>query len=235
MGNYVFDTKTLIEIVTPRDDTYTDSAAHVIPALTKAGVAHVYDFSTNVVPGQDERERGYWRDVGTIDAYYDANMDLIAPYPVFNLYNDRWPVFTYRGAEPPAKVSRGPGGEPSYVDGSLLCEGSIVSGAHVERSIVAPGVYVDHDAHVTDSILFQGVQGRPRRPAAPLHRRQERRHPGVVPRRPRRRSGRRRRLHGQRQRHHRDREGPQAHPLSGRSGERRALARRRGRDVDDSR
>ena len=68
-------------------------------------MAHAYDFSTNVVPGQDERERGYWRDVGTIDAYYHANMDLIAPHPVFNLYNSRWPVYTYRGAEPPAKVS----------------------------------------------------------------------------------------------------------------------------------
>ena len=167
MGNYVFDTKTLIEIVTPRDDTFTDLGGHVIPALTRAGVAHVYDFSTNEVPGQDERERGYWRDVGTLDAYYDANMDLIAPHPVFNLYNDRWPVFTYRGAEPPAKVSRGPGGEPSFVDGSLLCEGSIVSGAHVERSIVAPGVYVDRDAHVTDSILFQGVRVGP---GARLHR-----------------------------------------------------------------
>ncbi len=130
----------------------------MIPALTRARVAHVYDFSTNVVPGQDERERGYWRDVGTIDAYYAANMDLIAPHPVFNLYNDRWPVYTYRGTEPPAKVSRGSGGEPAHVDGSLLCEGSIISGATVERSIVAPGVYVDHDAHVTDSILFQGVR-----------------------------------------------------------------------------
>jgi glucose-1-phosphate adenylyltransferase len=158
MGNYVFDTKTLIEIVTPGGDALTDIGGDVIPALTRAGEAHVYDFSTNVVPGQDERERGYWRDVGTIDAYYDANMDLIAPHPVFNLYNDKWPVYTYRGTEPPAKVSRGPGGEPSFLDGSLLCEGSIVSGAHVERSIVAPGVYVDHRAHVTDSILFQGVR-----------------------------------------------------------------------------
>ena len=77
---------------------------------------------------------------------------------MFNLYNARWPVYTYRGTEPPAKVSRGPGGEPAHVDGSLLCEGSIISGANVERSIVAPGVYVDHDAHVTDSILFQGVR-----------------------------------------------------------------------------
>jgi len=167
MGNYVFDTKTLVDIVTPKGDAYTDIGGHVIPALTRAGVAHAYDFSTNVVPGQDERERGYWRDVGTLDAYYEANMDLIAPHPVFNLYNARWPVYTNRGAEPPAKVSRGPGGEPAFVDGSLLCEGSIISGAHVERSIIAPGAYVAHDAHVTDSILFPGVRVGP---GARLHR-----------------------------------------------------------------
>ena len=85
-------------------------------------------------------------------------MDLIAPLPAFNLYNDAWPVYSYRGAEPPAKVSRGPGYEPSFVDGSLLCQGSIVSGAHVERSIISTGCYVSHDAHVTDSILFPGVR-----------------------------------------------------------------------------
>lgn len=158
MGNYVFDTQTLIDIVTPNvDEPLVDVGGDVIPALTKQGVAHVYDFSTNIVPGQDERERGYWRDVGTLDSYYEANMDLIAPVPVFNLYNDRWPVYTYRKALPPAKVSRGVGGEPSFVDGSLLCQGSIVSGAHVERSIISPSVFVDHDAHVTDSILMEGV------------------------------------------------------------------------------
>ena len=157
MGNYVFDTQTLIDVVTPRDDQYTDLGSHVIPALTSAGVAQVYDFSTNIVPGQDERERGYWRDVGSIDAYFDANMDLIAPVPVFNLYNEKWPVFTNRRALPPAKVSRGVGGEPAYVDGSLLCQGSIVSGAHVERSIIGPGSFIDHDAHVTESIIFPGV------------------------------------------------------------------------------
>jgi glucose-1-phosphate adenylyltransferase len=158
MGNYVFDRDTLIDIVTPRENQYTDIGSHVIPALTAAGVAHVYDFSTNIVPGQNDRERGYWRDVGTIDSYFAANMDLIAPVPVFDLYNDSWPVFTYRGPQPPAKVSRGSGGEPPYVDGSLLCQGSIVSGAHVERSIISPDVFVDHDAHVTDSILFPGVR-----------------------------------------------------------------------------
>jgi glucose-1-phosphate adenylyltransferase len=90
MGNYVFDTKTLVDVVSPGDEVRSDLGSHVIPALTAAGVAHVYDFSQNVVPGQDERERGYWRDVGTLDAYYEANMDLVAPRPVFNLYNDEW-------------------------------------------------------------------------------------------------------------------------------------------------
>ena len=160
MGNYVFDTQTLIDIVTPTggDITPTDIGGHVIPALTAAGVAHVYDFSKNLVPGQDDREKGYWRDVGTVDSYYDANMDLLSPVPVFNLYNDQWPVFTSHQSLPPAKVSRGAGGEPSFVDGSLLSNGSIVSGAHVERSIVSPGVVVHHDAHVTDSILFPGAK-----------------------------------------------------------------------------
>lgn len=159
MGNYVFNTQTLIDIVTPNEESpLIDMGGDVIPALTAEGKAHVYDFSTNIIPGQDERERGYWRDVGTLDAFYDANMDLIAPVPVFNLYNERWPVYTYRKALPPAKVSRGSGGEPSFVDGSLLCQGSVISGAHVERSIVSPSVFIDHDAHVTDSILNEGVR-----------------------------------------------------------------------------
>ena len=158
MGNYVFDTQTLIDIVTPNEDEpLFDMGGDVIPALTRQGVAQVYDFSTNVIPGQDERENGYWRDVGTIDAFYEANMDLIAPVPVFNLYNERWPVYTYRKALPPAKVSRGVGGEPAFVDGSLLSQGSIVSGSHVERSIISPRVFIDHDAHVTDSIIMEGV------------------------------------------------------------------------------
>ena len=157
MGNYVFDTETLIDVVTPRDNQLTDIGGDVIPALTESGVARVYDFSTNEIPGQGGRELGYWRDVGTLDAFFHANMDLIAPDPVFNLYNDRWPVYTSRKALPPAKVSRGQGGEPSFVDNSLLCQGSIVSGSHVERSIVGPSSFIDHDAHVTDSIIFPGV------------------------------------------------------------------------------
>jgi glucose-1-phosphate adenylyltransferase len=160
MGNYVFDTETLVNIVTPGagDEIRTDLGSHVIPALTREGRAAVYDFSRNIVPGQDERERGYWRDVGTIDAYYAANMDLIAPVPVFNLYNSQWPVYTDHPPLPPAKISRSGTGEPAFVDGSLLCQGSIVSGGKIERSIVGPGVFVDAGAHVTESILFPGVR-----------------------------------------------------------------------------
>ena len=159
MGNYVFECQTLVDVVTAAgaDNRPTDIGGDVLPALTESGVARVYDFSTNVVPGQDERERGYWRDVGTLDAYYDANMDLIAPVPIFNLYNDAWPVLTHLPPLPPAKVSRGRLGTASFVDGSMLGHGSIVSGGHVEGSIVGSGCFVDDGAEVVDSILFPGV------------------------------------------------------------------------------
>jgi glucose-1-phosphate adenylyltransferase len=155
MGNYVFERQALVDIVSRggKDNRPTDIGG----ALTQAGGARVYDFSTNVVPGQSERERGYWRDVGTLDAYYDANMDLITPVPIFNLYNDAWPVLTHLPPLPPAKVSRGREGSASHVEGSMLGHGSIVSGGRVERSIVGPGCFVDDGAEVVDSILFHGV------------------------------------------------------------------------------
>jgi glucose-1-phosphate adenylyltransferase len=160
MGNYVFDTKVLIEAVTEDNANSAsryDVGGDVIPMLTEQGCAHYYDFANNWVQGQSERERGYWRDVGTLDAYYDANMDLIAPDPVFNLYNSDWPVYTYTPPLPPAKMARGGNGRSAEVIDSLLCQGSIVSGARVERSIVGPEVFIDSDALVEDAILFPGV------------------------------------------------------------------------------
>ena len=169
MGNYVFDTQTLIDIVSPTgtDDIATDIGGDVIPLLTRAGVAHMYDFSTNVIPGQADHERGYWRDVGSLDAYYEANMDLIAPVPPFSLYNSNWPVYSLHPPLPPAKIDHGPGGERPTIDNSLLCAGSIVSGGTVERSILGPGTYVDASAIVSESILFPGVRVGP---GARLHR-----------------------------------------------------------------
>jgi glucose-1-phosphate adenylyltransferase len=157
MGNYVFDTEVLLRAITEDADDETskhDLGTNIIPNLTRAGIANYYDFDTNEVPGATERGRGYWRDVGTLDAYYEANMDLIAPEPVFDLYNMQWPVFAGQSPLPPAKLVQGPSWAPGSAVSSLLCQGSIVSGGHVERSVVSPGVYVDDHAVVSDSILM---------------------------------------------------------------------------------
>lgn len=169
MGNYVFDTKTLIDVVTPTgpDDIATDLGGDVIPMLTREGVAHMYDFSTNQIPGQADHERGYWRDVGSLDAYYEANMDLLRQVPPFSLYNSEWPVYSLQLPLPPAKIDRGPSGQQALVHNSLLCAGSIVSGGQVEHSILGPECYVDGSAQITESILFPGVTVGP---GARLHR-----------------------------------------------------------------
>jgi len=158
MGNYVFSTDALIEIVTPKGDAGPqDIGGDVIPALTKAGVANLYDFSTNEIPGQTEHERGYWRDVGSLDAYYEANMDLLAAVPHFSLYNTEWPVYSLQLPLPPAKLAYGRTGQQARVSNTLMSQGSIVSGGLVDGSVLSPEVFVDSDAEVTESILFPGV------------------------------------------------------------------------------
>ena len=147
------------------------------PGAHRAGRgARVRLLARTSCPGQDDREKGYWRDVGTIDSYYDANMDLLAPVPVFNLYNDDWPVFTSHelAAAGEGVARRGRRAvvrrrQPA-VRRAPSCRAATSSG----RSS-SPGVRVHHDAHVTDSILFPGVTHRRRRPAQPVHHRQERR------------------------------------------------------------
>lgn len=161
MGNYVFSTKTLLDAIAADaedESSQHDLGGNIIPNLTEQGVAHWYDFHTNDIPGQAERGRGYWRDVGTLDAYYAANMDLIAPEPVFDLYNAKWPVYTSQLPLPPAKLVQGPSWAPGSAVSSLLCQGSIVSGGHVERSILSPGVYIDDHAVVSDSIVFHDAR-----------------------------------------------------------------------------
>jgi glucose-1-phosphate adenylyltransferase len=160
MGNYVFDTKTLVDIVS--QDALDETSAHdiggnLIPMLVAAGDAHVYDFTTNVVPGETERDRHYWRDVGTIDSYYEAHMDLVAPLPVFNLYNDKWPVYTLSRTLPPAKIVYDGTYGAGEVSDSLICNGSIVSGATVKRSVLSPGVRVEAGAVVDGAILLDDV------------------------------------------------------------------------------
>lgn len=162
MGNYVFDTDVLIDAIAADaadEESKHDLGGNIIPNLTKAGLAHWYDFDTNEIPGQAVgKTRGYWRDVGTLDAYYEANMDLIAADPMFDMYNLKWPVFSGTAPLPPAKLVQGPSWAPGSAVSSLLCQGSIISGGHVERSIVSPSVYVDDHSVVSDSILMSDVR-----------------------------------------------------------------------------
>jgi glucose-1-phosphate adenylyltransferase len=155
MGNYVFTTEALIE--TLRADAGDEGSVHdmggnIIPMLTKQGDARVYDFADNDVPGSTERDRGYWRDVGTLDSYHDAHMDLVSIHPVFNLYNRQWPILSNQPPLPPAKFVEGGGAHESIVGG-----GSIVSGGHVVGSVISHDVTVGSGAYVEGSVLMPGV------------------------------------------------------------------------------
>jgi glucose-1-phosphate adenylyltransferase len=161
MGNYVFTTDVLVDAV--HRDAADESSKHdmggsIVPIMVEQGAAAVYDFRDNVVPGQRECERGYWRDVGTLDSYYEAHMDLISVDPNFSLYNRRWPIFTDQEPWPPARTVHGSAGRVGMAMESLLSPGSVVSGSSVSRSILAPGTHVHSWAQVDASVLMHGVQ-----------------------------------------------------------------------------
>jgi glucose-1-phosphate adenylyltransferase len=161
MGNYVFSAEALIDIVTrdaEDEGSKHDMGGSIVPALVESGEAHVYDFSRNEVPGASEVERGYWRDVGTLDAFYDAHMDLISVEPEFNLYNREWPILTWPDPLPPAKfVFDDEDGRRGMALDSMVCAGVVISGATVRRSVLSPGVHLHSYAEVEDSVLMQGV------------------------------------------------------------------------------
>ena len=160
MGNYVFTTRTLVEAVTldAADETSRhDLGGDIIPGLVERDEAYVWDFAENNVPGVSDRERSYWRDVGTLDAYFEAHMDLISLDPVFNLYNEAWPILTAPEPLPPAKfVLEEPGRTGMAVD-SMVCAGVVVSGGVVRRSILSPRVHVHSYAEVEDCVLMHEV------------------------------------------------------------------------------
>ncbi|WP_345429720.1 glucose-1-phosphate adenylyltransferase [Actinoallomurus vinaceus] len=161
MGNYVFDTQVLIDVV--KEDAADVSSKHdvggnIIPRLVKAGRAQVYDFADNEVPGSTDRDRGYWRDVGTLDAFYEAHMDLISVHPVFNLYNRDWPIYTGHDPLPPAKFVFNEEGRRGYATDSIVSPGAILAGGMAERSILSPGVQLDAGAAVHDSVLMDFVR-----------------------------------------------------------------------------
>jgi glucose-1-phosphate adenylyltransferase len=162
MGNYLFKTDTLVREVT-RDAARGgahDFGRSIISEFFRENRVMVYDFATNVVPGQTERERGYWRDVGTVEALYASNMDLVDVDPVFSLYNARWPIHTMQYDAPPAKFvfSDREGGRVGFATDSLISEGCVISGGHLHRSILGPKVRINSYSDVSDSLLFEGVE-----------------------------------------------------------------------------
>jgi glucose-1-phosphate adenylyltransferase len=160
MGNYLFSTDVLIEAL--RKDAASPTSRHdmggdIIPMLVDEGCAQVYDFMTNEVPGANPRDAGYWRDVGTLDSYFDAHMDLCAVLPVFNLYNDRWPIFTNVPSLPPAKFVHDDGDRQGRAIDSLVSNGVIVSGGRVRESVLSPGVRVNSWATVERSVILHNT------------------------------------------------------------------------------
>ena len=160
MGNYVFTTDVLVDAL--RKDAANDSSRHdmggnLIPMLMRDGLAQVYDFAANKVPGASPEDAAYWRDVGTLDSYFDAHMDLCAPTPKFNLYNDRWPILTHVPSQPPAKFVHDSGDRVGRALDSLVSNGVIVSGGLVRESVLSPGVRVNSWATVERSVILDNT------------------------------------------------------------------------------
>jgi len=154
MGVYVFNTELLVKrlIEDARSESSHDFGKDIIPMMIGKDQVFVFDFRQGDLGGT-----GYWRDVGTIDAYYEANMDLIAITPQLNLYDSQWPILTYQPASPPAKTVWVEGGRVGTALNSILSNGCIISGGNVKRSILSPRVTVHSFAEIEDSILLEGV------------------------------------------------------------------------------
>ena len=160
MGNYVFSTDVLVDALRKDAadlDSRHDMGGSIIPMLVRDGLAQVYDFTTNKVPGAGEDDEAYWRDVGTLDSYFDAHMDLCAPMPVFNLYNDRWPILTHVPSQPPAKFVHDERNRVGRAADSLVSNGVIVSGGLVRNSVLSPGVRVNSWARVERSVILDNT------------------------------------------------------------------------------
>jgi glucose-1-phosphate adenylyltransferase len=160
MGNYVFSAQALIDAIEhdgSLEDSSHDMGGDIIPYMVSRDDAGVYDFTFNEIPGATHRDKSYWRDVGTIDSYYDAHMDLISVMPIFNLYNNEWPIFTQQINLPPAKFVHDGEGNQGRTTDSIVSLGTVVSGGIVERSVLSPWVKVNSNSLVTDSVILDGA------------------------------------------------------------------------------
>ena len=160
MGNYVFSTDVLVDAL--RKDAADDSSRHdmggnIIPMLVRDGCAQAYDFLSNKVPGSASDDVLYWRDVGTLDSYFDAHMDLCTIQPLFNLYNDRWPILTHVPSLPPAKFVHESGDRVGRAINSLVSNGVIISGGLVRETVLSPGARVNSWAVVERSVIMHST------------------------------------------------------------------------------
>jgi glucose-1-phosphate adenylyltransferase len=161
MGNYVFTTEALIDALhtdAANEDSKHDMGGDIVPMLVGQSAAQVYDFQRNEVPGEHTGVERYWRDVGTIDSYFDAHMDLCAIVPAFDLYNSQWPILTHIPSHPPAKFVHDDGDRVGRAINSVVSNGVIVSGGSVRESVLSPGVFVHSWARVDRSVILDGVQ-----------------------------------------------------------------------------
>ncbi|NYF16222.1 glucose-1-phosphate adenylyltransferase [Microbacterium sp. AK009] len=160
MGNYIFDADALIEAVEADGEIPTsnhDMGGDIVPYFVGRGEAGVYDMVRNDVPGSTDRDRSYWRDVGTIDSFFEAHQDLISTLPVFNLYNMQWPIHSQAVNSPPAKFVRDSVGRIGNSIDSIVSLGSVLSGTHLERSVVGPWTLAAGGSTITDAVLFDHV------------------------------------------------------------------------------
>jgi glucose-1-phosphate adenylyltransferase len=161
MGNYVFSADALVDALhkdAVNEESRHDMGRDIIPMLMREGLAEVYDFLDNEVPGASTRDAGYWRDVGTLDSYFEAHMDLCAVQPVFNLYNDRWPILTHVPSQPPAKFVHDTGDRVGRAINSIVSNGVVVSGGLVRDSVLSPGVRVNSWARVERAVLLHNTK-----------------------------------------------------------------------------
>ncbi len=165
MGNYIFGTSTLLQVL--HDDAKDEASAHdfgrnIVPRLVAEGKrCFVYDFNQNVVPGDDPEpgQFAYWRDIGTVDAYFEAQMDLVSVKPAFNLYNRRWPIRTGTNHDAPAKfVFRDEANaRVGVATESLVSHGCIISGGRINRSVLSNRCRINSFSSVDECVLFEDV------------------------------------------------------------------------------
>ncbi len=160
MGNYIFERDPLVDELkkdAKEKNSDHDFGKNILPKMFPEGNVFVYDFSQNFIPGLEEEEKGYWKDVGTLDTYWEANMDLVGVQPHFNLYNNKWPVLTYIPPLPPAKFVHFSDLRTGHAINSMISSGAIISGALVENSVVGYNVRIHSFAHVEHSVIMNNV------------------------------------------------------------------------------